>query len=161
MRQDKIDYVGVLGTVGGLLGFLGIYLNWWFYSSPAGGGVITHGIRGLEDFSGVAALVASIAAFAFGGAYLLMDDPGIRKITGGLMGIGSIFLLGMTVLGMFRAAHVVGPSPLIVASPGSVVKFTTGLSGGIFLSMVGGVVAVIATIMMIGRDNSPEASGAV
>ena len=159
MRQDKIDYVGVFGAVGGLLGLLGIYLNWWYYSWLAGGVVMTHSIRGTEDFSGVAALVASIGVFAFGGAYLLMDDPGIRKITGGLMGIGSIFLLGMTVLGMFRAAHVVGPSPLIAAPAGT--RFTTGLSGGIFLSMVGGVAAVIATIMMIGRDNSPEAAGTV
>lgn len=161
MRQDKIDYVGVFGPVGGLLGLTGIYLNWWYYSFPAAGAVITVGRRGTVDWSGVAALVASLAVFAFGGAYMLMDDPGIRKITGALMGIGSIFLLAMTVLGMFRTDDAVGPSPLIVGSADSVVKFTTGLSGGIFLSMVGGVVAVIATIMMIGRDNSPEASGTV
>jgi hypothetical protein len=160
MRQDKIDYVGVLGAVGGLLGFIGVYLNWWYYSFPYQGLGITVGVSGLNDWSGVAALVAGIAALAFGGAYLLMDDPGIRKITGGLMGVGAIFLLGMTVLGMFRTSAAVG-SPVIPGTPGSVVKFSIGLSGGIFLSMVGGVVAVIATIMMIGRDSSPEASGAV
>ncbi|MEA2551758.1 MAG: hypothetical protein QOE25_1527 [Actinomycetota bacterium] len=161
MRQDKIDYVGVLASVGGLLGFIGIYLGWWYYSWAVSGGTLTQEIRGLEDWSGVAALVAGIGAFAFGGAYLLMDDPGIRRLTGALMGISAIFLLGMTIVGMFRAGTVVGPSPLIAATPGTRVQINTGLSGGIFLSMVGGVVAVVATIMMIGRDNSPEASGAV
>ncbi|MEP7059765.1 MAG: hypothetical protein ABI828_03455 [Actinomycetota bacterium] len=163
MRQDKIDYVGVLGTVGGLLGFIGIYLNWWYYSWSAGGGTLTVGVRGLEDWTGIAALVAGIAVFAFGGAYLLMDDPGIRKISGGLMGIGAIFLLGMTIAGMFRAGAAVGPTPNIgeVAAGTTRVRVTTGLYGGIFLSMIGGVVALIATIMMVGRDNSPETSGAV
>jgi hypothetical protein len=161
MRQEKIDYVGVLGTVGGALGFVGIFLYWWNYAWPASGTVITVGVRGLEDWSGVAAMVASIGAFAFGGAYLLMDDPGIRKLTGLLMGVSSIALLAMTVVGMFRADIAVGPSPAIAGAAGSVIEFTTGLAGGIFLSMIGGVVAVIATIMMIGRDSSPEASGAV
>jgi hypothetical protein len=161
MRQDKIDYVGVLGTAGGALGFIGIYLNWWYYSWPAQGTTFTQGIRGLDDWSGGAALVAAIAAFAFGGAYLLMDDPGVRKITGGIMGVGAIFLSAMTVLGMFRADAVVGSSPAIAAPAGSVVAFSTGLSGGIFLSLVGGVVAVIATVMMIGRNSSPATAGAV
>lgn len=161
MRQDKINYVGVLGAVGGVLGFIGIYLNWWYYSWPAQGTTFTQGQSGLDDWSGVAALVAAIAVFAFGGAYLLMDDPGIRKLTGGLMGVGAIFLLSMTILGMFRTTAAVGPSPAIAGPVGSVVAFSTGLSGGIFLSMVGGVVAVIATVMMIGRTSSPTTAGTV
>lgn len=161
MSEDKIDYVGVGGAVGGVLGSIGILLNWWSYSFPVRGGVITVGVGGLEDWTGRAAMAASIAAFAFGGAHLLMDDPRMRKITGGLMGAGAIFLLAMTVLGMFRAAEAVGPSPLVMAPAGSVVTFTTGLTGGIFISMMGGLVALVATIMMIGQGGSPETSGTV
>ena len=161
MRQDEINYVGVFGTVGGLLGFMGIYLNWWTYSFPVSGGVITVPVRGLDEWSAMVALIAGLMAFAFGGAYVLMDDPGIRKITGALMGIGAILLLGMSVAGLFRADAAVGPSPLVVAPAGAVVRFATGVGGGIFVSILGGVVAVIGTIMMVGRTSTPDASGTV
>ena len=40
------------------------------------------------------AFIAGIAAFAFAVSYVLFEDPQIRKITGILMGIASVLLLG-------------------------------------------------------------------
>lgn len=157
MRQNKINYVGVLAAVGGMLGFVGIYLNWWYYSFPLSGVTFTQGIRGIDDWSGVAAMAAAIGTFAFGAAYVLLDDPTIRKITGALMGIGSLFLLGMSIVGMFRSQVAVG----VPALPEGVTRFARGLSGGAFVSMVGGVVALVATILMLDRDATPASAGAV
>jgi hypothetical protein len=158
MRSEKINYAGVAGAIGGLLGFIGVFAYWWTYSWVATGATLTVAVRGTADWTGVAALVAGIAAFAFGGAYLLMDDPSLRRITGTVMGIGAIFLLTMTVAGMFRTTQAIGV-PLVAGQAGSTVTFSTALDAGIYVSFLGGVVAVVGTILMV-AGSSKDASAA-
>ena len=49
----------------GLLGFAGVYLNWFRYSYAVTGGTIDVYLRGSEDWTGQVAFIAGIAAFAF------------------------------------------------------------------------------------------------
>ena len=108
MKAGKISYAGVGVTVGGVLGFLGVLVGWFSYSYPLNGGTATVNLSGTADWTGTAALVAGIAAFAFGGAYVLIQDAKLRRTIGILMAISSAFLLVMSLVGFGRVAEAVG-----------------------------------------------------
>ena len=85
MKAGKISYAGVGVTVGGVIGFLGVLVGWFSYSYPLNGGTATVTLSGTADWTGTVALVAGIAAFAFGGAYVLIQDAKLRRTIGVLM----------------------------------------------------------------------------
>jgi hypothetical protein len=147
----SIDYPGIGVALGGILGFAGVYLNWWRYEYPVTGGTITQYLHGTEDWTGQVAFIAGIGAFAFALAYMLMTDPQIRKITGALMGISSIFLLAATLVGFFRVDAATANPVLLGVPAGETVQVGSGLAGGIYVSFIGGVFAVVGTILAIRR----------
>jgi hypothetical protein len=149
MKAGKISYPGVGVAVGGMLGFIGVIWTWFTYSYPAQGGSVTVSLSGTADWTGSVALIASVGAFAFGGAYVLFSDPQIRRITGVLMGACSAFLLFMPLFGLARLNQVVGS--------GSVVS--TKMGPGLALSFIGGVVAVVGTFLAArAKDVEEEAA---
>jgi hypothetical protein len=136
MKAGKISYPGVGVAVGGLLGILGVFLTWFSFSYAGPGGALTAHLSGTHDWTGSVALIASFGAFGFGGAYVLFDDPQIRRITGILMGACAAFMLFMPLFGLARLNSVAAPSAV-----------STGIGPGIALSFVGGVVAVVGTFL--------------
>ena len=136
MKAGKISYAGVGVAVGGLIGFLGVLVGWFSYSYPLGNGTATVSLSGTVDWTGTVAMAAAFGAFAFGGAYVLLQDAKVRRITGILMAVCSAFLLVMSLFGFGRISDAVGV-------PASV--FTTATGKGLMISFAGGVVALVGS----------------
>ncbi len=149
-RSAQLNYAGVAAALGGLLGFAGVYLKWFEYSYPAAGGTITQSLGGQEDWTGQVAFIAGIATFAFAVAYMLMLDPQIRRITGALMGIAAVLLLGAAIAGLFRV-DVATADAVLGVDVGAGGQAATGVAGGLLVSAVGGIFAVVGSVLSLRR----------
>jgi hypothetical protein len=129
MRSDKISYAGIAGAVGGIVALLGVYADWW--ESPS------QTFKGTADVSGGLALAMAVATFAFGGAYVLMADPKIRRALGALVAICAVVLTLACVWGLTRGDQV---------AAGVDVKV------GLWISVLGGIIGIAAGILAI-RDS--------
>lgn len=138
MKAGKITYAGVGVAVGGLIGFLGVVVGWFEYSHPLGSGTATVTLSGTADWTGTVAMAAAFGAFAFGGAYLLLQDAKIRRLTGVLGAVCAAFLLIMSLSGYGRISEAVGVPAAV---------FTSSASTGLAISFVGGVVAVVGSFL--------------
>ncbi len=138
MKAGKISYAGVGVAVGGVIAFFGVMVGWFSYSYPLGNGTATISLSGTADWTGTVAMAAAFGAFAFGGAYLLLQDAKVRRITGVLMAVCSAFLLVMSLFGFGRISDAVG-------APVSV--FTTAAGKGLLISFAGGVVALVGSFL--------------
>jgi hypothetical protein len=136
MKAGKISYPGVAVAAGGAVGILGVLMTWFSFSYVVGNQGVTLHLSGLHDWSGKVAIVAGFGALGFGAAYVLLDDPQIRRITGILMSASSAFLLFMPIVGLTRLHSVAN-------IPGASTDFGSGLT----LSFVGGVVAVVGSFL--------------
>jgi hypothetical protein len=138
MKAGKISYPGVGVAVGGLIGFLGVPLGWFSYSHPLGDATSTVTLSGTADWTGAVAMAASFGAFAFGGAYVLLEDARIRRLSGVLMAVCSAFLLVMSLFGFGRISEAVGVPAAV---------FTTATGAGLVISFAGGVVALVGSFL--------------
>jgi len=138
MKAGKITYAGVGVAVGGLVGFTGILTHWFAYSYPVNGETLTVTLSGTADWTGALALAASFGAFAFGGAYILFDDPQMRRLFGVLMSVCSAFLLILPLFAFTRIDEVVG-------SPAA--TFSVQAAAGLVISFLGGVLAVSGSLL--------------
>ena len=155
-RSATLNYAGVAVALGGLLGFAGVYLNWFKISYPVTGGTITQYLGGQEDWTGRVAFIAGIAAFAFAVAHMVLPDPQIRRITAALMGIAAVLLLGAAIAGVFRVNGATADPVLLGADPGATVVVATAVAGGLLVSAVGGVFAVAGVAMSLKDQGGPE-----
>ena len=144
-----VNYPGVAVAVGGLLGFAGVFLNWFAYSYPVSGGTLTVYLHGNEDWTGQVAFIAGIAAFAFAVANMILADPQIRRVTGALMGVAGVLLLGACIAGFFRVDAATANPVLLGAQAGTTVTIATGVAGGLLVSAVGGVFAVAGAMLSL------------
>jgi hypothetical protein len=138
MKAGKISYAGVGVAVGGVIGFLGVVVGWFKFSFPLGNGTATVSLHGTADWTGTAALIAAIGAFAFGGAYLLVADTKLKKLMSVLMGASSAFLLMFSIYGFTRINDAVGVPAAV---------FSSGAGKGLAVSFAGGVVALVGSLL--------------
>jgi hypothetical protein len=138
MKAGKISYAGVGVAVGGVIGFLGVIVGWFKYSYPLGDGTATVTLSGTHDWTGTVAIAAAFGAFAFGSAYVLLQDAQLRRITGVLGAVCSAFLLIMALSGFGRISDAIG-------FPASV--FTTTVGTGLAISFAGGVTALVGSVL--------------
>jgi hypothetical protein len=135
MRSDKISYAGIAGAIGGIVALLGVYANWWESDTAT--------FKGTADVSGGLALAMAIATFAFGGAYVLMADPKIRRALGALMTICAVVLTLACVWGLTR---------------GDEVAANVDVKLGLWISVLGGVIGIAAGIMALRDSMAMDAS---
>jgi hypothetical protein len=154
-----LNYAGIAAALGGILGLAGVYLYWFKYSYPAAGGTLTQYLGGYEDWTGQVAFIAGIATFAFSVAYMLLLDPQIRRLTGALMGISAVILLGASIAGFFRVGTATADQALLGADVGAAVKVTTGVAGGLLVSAVGGIFAVVGAVLSLKGSDQGSVSG--
>ena len=69
----------------GLVGFIGVFADWFSVSYQTSGAQVVLDFYGTADGTGAIAVAASLGALMFGCAYILLQDPQIRKITALLM----------------------------------------------------------------------------
>ena len=138
MKAGKISYAGVGVAVGGLIGFLGVIVGWFKFSYPVASGTATVTLSGTHDWTGTVALAAAVGAFAFGIAYVLLQDAQLRRITGVLGAVCSAFLLIMSLAGFNRVGDAIGVPAAV---------FTTAVGTGLVISFLGGVVAVVGSVL--------------
>jgi hypothetical protein len=138
MQADKISYAGVGAAAGGVIGIIGVMAKWFTFSMPLGNGVVTYSLSATADWTGSLALAAALGAFAFGGAYILFTDPKIRRVMGACMSVCAVFLLAFSLFGYTRIGEAVG----VPAA-----QFTTHAGRGLALSFVGGVIAVVSSLL--------------
>ena len=143
-----LNYAGVAAALGGLLGLAGVYLKWFRYSYPVSGGTITQYLNGSDDWTGQVAFIAGIATFAFAIAYVLMTDPQIRRLTGVLMAIAAVLLLGASIAGLFRVAAATA-DPVLAGADAGTVNVATSVAGGLLVSAIGGIFAVVGAVLSI------------
>ena len=144
-----VNYAAVAVAVGGLLGLAGVYLNWFKYGYDVSGGTITFFLGGFEDWTGQVAFIAGIAAFAFAIAHMLLVDPQIRRLTGALMGVAAVLLLGACIAAFFRVDAATDNPVVLGADPGAQVVIATGVSGGLLVSAIGGIFAVAGAVLSL------------
>jgi hypothetical protein len=138
MKAGKISYAGVGVAVGGVIGFLGVIVGWFKFSYPLGSGTATVTLSGTHDWTGTVAMAAAFGAFAFGGAYVLLQDAQLRRIIGVLGAVCSAFLLIMSIAGFGRVSDAIGVPAAV---------FTTAAGTGLVLSFLGGVIAVVGSVL--------------
>jgi hypothetical protein len=138
MKAGKISYAGVGVAAGGVIGFLGVIVGWFKFSYPLASGTATVTLSGTHDWTGTVAMAAAFGAFAFGGAYVLLQDSQLRRLAGVLGAVCSAFLLIMSLVGFGRVSDAVG-------APAAV--FTTAAGTGLAISFVGGVIAVVGSVL--------------
>lgn len=138
MKSGKYSYPGIGAAVGGLIGIVGVSAHWFSYSIPAEGGTVTVFLSGRVDWTGAIALAASFGAFAFGGAYVLMQDAQIRRVMGVLMAICAAFMLFMPLFGYRRVEEAVGIPAAI---------FSATAAAGLAVSFLGGVIATVGALL--------------
>jgi hypothetical protein len=150
MRPDRINFLAVVTAVAGLTGFVGVYAKWFSYSYPVEGGVVTIYLDGTWDTTGSLALAGGLGALMFGCAYILLTDPPIRRISALLMVLSSIVLLLGSTIGFTRVAETIGPSPLLLGAEGTT-EFHATVAIGLGISFVSGILATVASILLVGR----------
>jgi hypothetical protein len=152
--ERRIDFLAVVTAVAGLMGFIGVYAKWFSYEYAVEGGVFTIFLDGTWDTTGALALTGGIGALAFGCAYMLLTDPAIRRIVVLLMVISSVLLLLSSIFGFTRVDEAVTDSPLMPGATGTV--FTATVALGLYISFVSGILATVASVLLVARRESGE-----
>jgi cellobiose-specific phosphotransferase system component IIC len=155
MRSDRISFLAVVTAGAGLLGFIGVFANWFSLSYRFSGTTVVLDFYGTVDGSGAIALAASLGALAFSCAYILLQDPQIRRITALLMAISSIMLLVSSLIGFTRVDEVIGPNPLLPGVVGTA-RYTATVAPGIIISLIAGLIATTASVLLVTRRESGQ-----
>ena len=151
---QELSYPAIGAMLGGFVCLLGIFLGWFAHDVLVSNGqVITYVFKGTSDLSGSLATVGAIVAFVGGGAMLLMADPKIRRWSTMAVGAGGVFLLVFSVVGLFRASAAVGDVAGLAGSAGAAKS-----AFGVYLSVLGGVIATAAVMLTMNRERSAAPS---
>lgn len=139
MGSGKLSYAGIAGAVAGVIGLLGSVTVW--YLLVVGNVGLT--VRGTGVSAGKLALAMSIALFAFSAAYVVMDDPRIRRSMAALVIVTAVTLTMSFVWGVKDASG---------ASVGWGL-WLTGIAG--VLGIGGGLLAIKESPMSADIDDAP------
>ena len=150
MRSERINFLASVTAAAGLVGFIGVFADWFKIQYPVAGREIVLGVYGSEDGTGAIALAAGIGALLFGSAYILLQDPQIRRITALLMVISSVALFLSAGIGFTRVDDVVGPNPFLPGVEGNA-PYEATISLGLAISFLSGLIATVASILLVSR----------
>ena len=151
MRSDRINFLAVVTAGAGLVGFIGVFANWFSLAYQASGTQIVLEFDGTADGTGAVAVAASLGALTFGCAYILLSDPAIRRMTALLMVISSIVLLLVSLIGFTRVDEAIGaPNPFLPGVEG-IAAWEGGPAIGLGISFLAGLLAMVASVLLVSR----------
>ncbi len=164
MRSQRISFLAAVTAGAGLVGFIGVFADWYSLAYQFSGTRVVLDFYGTVDGTGAIAVAASLGALMFGCAYMLLQDPAIRRLTALLMVISSLTLLIVSTIGFTRVDEAIGPNPLLPGVTGEA-RFTATVAIGLGISFVAGVIATVASVLLVSRRESgtedADAGGAV
>jgi hypothetical protein len=156
MRSDRINFLAVVTAVAGLIGFIGVFANWFSLAYQASGTQVLLEFDGTADGTGAIAVAAGLGALTFGCAYMLLQDPAIRRMTALLMVLCSLTLLVVSVIGFTRVDEAIGaPNPFLPGVEGEAV-WEGSLAVGLGISFLAGVIATVSSVLLVSRRESGE-----
>jgi hypothetical protein len=150
MRSERINFLASVTAAAGLVGFIGVFADWYQIQYPVAGEEFVLGIYGSEDGTGAIALAAGLGALMFGAAYILLQDPQIRRMTALLMVICSVALFLSAGIGFTRVDEVVGPNPFLPGVEGAA-PYEATISLGLAISFLSGLIATVASVLLVSR----------
>jgi len=151
MRSARISFLAVVTAGAGLVGFIGVFADWFSLAYEVSGTTVVLDFSGTADGTGAIAVAASLGALVFGCAYILLQDPQIRRITALLMVLSSVTLLVVSVIGFTRVGEAVGaPNPFLPGVEGSAV-WEAAPAIGLGISFLAGILATVASVLLVGR----------
>jgi hypothetical protein len=150
MRSERINFLASVTAAAGLVGFIGVFADWFKVQYPVSGRELVLGVYGSEDATGAIALAAGLGALMFGAAYILLQDPDIRRITALLMVISSVALFLSSGIGFTRVDEVVGPNPFLPGVEGQA-PYEATVALGLAISFLSGLIATVASILLVSR----------
>jgi hypothetical protein len=151
MRSERINFLASVTAAAGLVGFIGVFADWFSLAYVASGAKVVLDFYGTADGTGAIAVAASLGALMFGCAYMLLQDPQIRRITALLMVISSAVLLISATIGFTRVDEAVGaPNPLLPGAEGEA-RYTATVAIGLGISFLAGVIATVASVLLVSR----------
>lgn len=153
MRSERINFLPAVIATAGLMGFIGVFADWFSVSYQVSGTRVTIEYFGTVDETGSLALAAGLGALVFGCAYILLEDPAIRRITALLMVISSFLLLVVSMIGFTRVEEAIGREPFLPGIEGGA-TFTATVAVGLGLSLVSGLLATVASVLLVSRRES-------
>jgi hypothetical protein len=151
MRSSRISFLAVVTAGAGLVGFIGVFADWFSLAYEVSGTKVVLDFYGTADGTGAIAVAASLGALMFGCAYMLLQDPQIRRITALLMVLSSITLLVVSAIGFTRVDEAIGaPNPFLPGVEGTA-TYTATVAIGLGISFLAGVIATVASILLVSR----------
>ena len=155
MRSDRISFLAVATAGAGLIGFIGVFADWYSLAYAFSGTKVVLDYYGTVDGTGAVAVAAGLGALMFGCAYMLLQDHQVRRVTALLMAISSIVLLVTSAIGFTRVDEAIGPNPLLPGVTGTA-RFTATVAFGLGVSFVAGVIATVASVLLVTRRESGD-----
>lgn len=153
MRSERINFLAVVTATAGLTGFIGVYADWFSVTYPVSGATVVIEYPGTVDGTGAIALAAGLGALMFGCAYMLLQDPAIRRITALLMVLSSVVLLVSSAIGFSRVDEVFGSGVVLPGVEGEA-RYVASIAIGLGLSLLSGIIATVASVLLVGRRES-------
>jgi len=151
MRSERISFLAVVTAGAGLVGFIGVFADWFSLAYQTEGAKVVIDFYGTADGTGAIAVAASLGALMFGCAYILLQDAQIRRITALLMVLSSVVLLISATIGFTRVDEAVGgPNPFLPGVEGTA-PYTATVAVGLGISFVAGIIATVASILLVAR----------
>jgi hypothetical protein len=173
----------IVAGVGGLLAIIGVFLEWasvttsieggQFAGQPIPGGTESVGATGISHWTGIVALMASVAALAAAAGIVSLREAATRRTSAMVAaGAGGLALL-MTIV-----AFLMSESIALADVPGGAqaldfarqfaeqlgvggIEIDVGPSMGVFVTAIGGAIAVVGGVLALrGTEAQPVASGA-
>lgn len=134
--EQKLNYAGIAAAVSGVVAMLGVYSDWWSTDTAI--------YRGTADVSGLLALAMGFALFAFGGAYILLSDPGIRRAMSALISLCAVVLTLSCVWGLTRTDQIAAGA---------------SVESGMYVSLLGGILGIAAGLLALRNAQQADAGG--
>jgi hypothetical protein len=150
MRSDRISFLAAVTAGAGLVGFIGVFADWFSLGYQASGTTVILEYDGTIHTSGAIAVAAGLGALAFGCAYMLFEDPAIRRITAVLMAASSLVLFLSSVVGFASVGEALGSDPFLPGVEGRA-EYVASPAIGLTLSLIAGVIASFASVVLVSR----------
>ncbi len=155
MRSQRINFLASITATAGLMGFIGVYADWFSVAYQVSGVTVVLDYYGTLDGTGAVAVAAGLGALMFACAYMLLQDPAIRRITSVLMVVSSVILFAASAFGFSRVEEAFGSNPLLPGAQGDT-TFEASIAVGLVLSFLSGLIATVASILLISRRQAGQ-----